>query len=147
MRMECDYPESTRPGPLEKSRGFTLIELMVVIAIIGILAAAAMMSYMTALNRSRVAACKVTLGTVQKGMEMYKNSTDSYPVTIGGFNDIAEALKDEVTMKSDTICQFVSYTYNSSDSSYTLKTKIVYNIPGHGMKLTLTPDGIEEEKY
>lgn len=59
-------------------KGFTLIELMIVVAIIGILAAIAIPNYITYQLKSKTAEAKTSLGGIRTGQEAYKAEKDSY---------------------------------------------------------------------
>ena len=69
-----------------RKKGFTLIELMIVIAIIAILAAVLVPNFMRAREASRLTACKSNLKSLSTAMETYSNDYDGmYPGgTVGG---------------------------------------------------------------
>jgi prepilin-type N-terminal cleavage/methylation domain-containing protein len=63
--------------------GFTLIELMVVVAIIGILMAAGLVAFRNAQVSSRDAARQSDISAISKAAEQYYNATNAYPTAIG----------------------------------------------------------------
>ena len=65
--------------------GFTLIELVVVVLIIGILAAVALPQYQKAVWRSRNAQLKQLVKTVAQARDAYYLAHDKYP---GNFNEL-----------------------------------------------------------
>lgn len=62
--------------------GFTLIELLVAATIIGVLTVIAVISYSTALKRSRDTKRKADLEAVRGALEMYRADQDSYPAAL-----------------------------------------------------------------
>lgn len=70
-------------------RGFTLIELMITVAIVGILAAIAIPNFTRYLAKSKTAEAKANIGTIFTCQEAYKATNDTYinctanPVAIG----------------------------------------------------------------
>ncbi len=64
-------------------RGFTLIELMIVVAIIGILAAVAIPAFMDYMKRSKKTEASLQLNKIGKNAKRVYSETSSYPTTAG----------------------------------------------------------------
>src|SRR5882672_7951405 len=67
---------------LKTKRGFTLIELMIVVAIIGILAAIAIPKFSQLITKGNEANTKGNLGAIRSALSIYYGDTEgSYPST------------------------------------------------------------------
>ena len=71
------------PPPLQKQgrneKGFTLVELMVVIVIIGLLATVVVINVAPATDRAALTKVKADISTLEQGMEMYRLNNMRYP--------------------------------------------------------------------
>lgn len=62
-----------------KRNGFTLIELMIVVVIVGILSAIAIPKYSDITESAKYAACRSNLRNIAGGLNMYLTDNGSYP--------------------------------------------------------------------
>ncbi len=75
---------------LHTQKGFTLIELMIVVAIIGILAAIAIPNFLRFQAKSKQAEAKTNLGALGTTAEAYRAEQDTYEATIGQLGWVAQ---------------------------------------------------------
>jgi type II secretion system protein G len=71
----------TDPGHAE--RGFTLIELMIVVAIIAILAGILIPNFVNARSQAQTAACESNLRAIATALELYYADNQVYPTASG----------------------------------------------------------------
>lgn len=75
----------------ELKRGFTLVELLIVIIIIAVLAAVAIPKFANSSQKSKESALRAELKLMRSGIEMFKNDTGYYPETL---EDMAKEFTD-----------------------------------------------------
>lgn len=74
LRNREDWSEKSLP-----QKGFTLVELLVVIVILGILAAVVVFAVSGSTETAKTNACKAEKNAVETAVEAYMASTGSYP--------------------------------------------------------------------
>lgn len=79
-------------------RGFTLIEIMVVVVIIGVLAAVVAANVLPKLGQASIAAAKTDIRALESALEFYKLDNFRYPTTEQGLRALVEKPADpEIT--------------------------------------------------
>ncbi len=111
-----------------KQGGFTLLELLIVIVIIGILALLIIPNITSAPKKARDTKRKTDITTVRKGLEEYYVSNNAYPVSASA-TVISSALADLSTGAAPILKNIPAdpkntspfqYLYTSDGTTYTL---------------------------
>ena len=96
-------PSALGPGP-RSGRGFSLIEVMVVVVIIGLLAGAVAMRFGGAVDKARASRARSDIATIVDAVEMYYLNHSRYPSNSEGL--------DALDLKSTTDPWGNAYMYN-----------------------------------
>lgn len=88
----------------QKDRGFTIVELLIVVVVIGILAAITIVAYNGISNRAKTTKAQATASSIAKKMEAYNAEIGSYPANYGQLTGAAST---------------TTYNVSTSDATYT----------------------------
>ena len=78
---------------LQQERGFTIVELLIVVVVIAILAAITIVSYNGITRSANASSAKSTLATTQKKIEAYNAEEGRYPIATTEFTNAAAQAK------------------------------------------------------
>lgn len=135
---ECDAPRSA-----QQQRGFTLLELMIVVVVLGIIAAIAYPSYQEHVNKSRRANAQAALMELAQFMERRYTTTGSYE---GGEDDEGDVELPFTQSPREGEVAFYELQLDSAETTattYTLKAEPVNAMAGDDCgTLTLTHRGV-----
>ena len=112
---------------LRKNKGFTLLELLIVIVIIGILIALVLPNLISGPARARDSKRKTDLRDIRNGLEQYYNDNSSYP---SGLTTLTTGSTPYVKTLAKDPKSGADYTYTPSPaggptySSYTLQATL-----------------------
>lgn len=125
-----------RKMPISKNKGFTLIEVMIVVAIVGILASIALPAYNRYVQRGKIQEATTTLADLRVKLEQYFQDNRTYatfdcdPPTAG-------------TKYFTYVCALAlnTYTITATGQAGEDMGGFVYTIDESNSKTSTTPDG------
>lgn len=129
---------------MKRTRGFTLIELMVVVAIVGILAAIALPAYQKYVTRSKLSSAFSGLTSLSLAMQQYYQDNRSYlDVTTSSSPDPYPCASTNLPSS-----QYFSFTCTTSSSNADAFTATATGTSsdltaGHALTYTINQDGTE----
>lgn len=113
----------------QKNKGFTLVEIMIVVAIIGILIAIAVPGFIRARSQSRMRACQENLVKIDGSKEQYALENNSGPGATVAWSNLVQAGGTGYMKNTPVEPSGGSYTINNVGTDPTCST----NYPGHSI--------------
>ncbi len=110
----------TKSQTIRQRAGFTLIEIMLVVVIIGILAAVAVPKLGQNLKKAQISASRGTIKALDSSIDSYMlDHSAKLPASL---QELIPYLKNAKTVPKDGWGKDFSYTPNQSDGSYEIRS-------------------------
>jgi len=105
-----------------RQSGWTLVELMIVVVIVGVLAAVAVPIYQANVKRAKASEADAGLGTVRTGLRVYFAENSTYPVKASYTRVDSIGIDIGSTDLNGTYFSIADYKYQCADgSNYTIR--------------------------
>lgn len=138
----CSPPRHDAGARSGASRGFTLVEILIAVAVIGILSAIAFPAYRSYIDKAKITLGISTLETARKSLEDYHVSYTIYPLTINfstGTDGLGRTVftPQFVSEMQKNLFSVDSYTPGAEDYTITARAQNTART-----QLTLTAGGV-----
>ncbi len=106
---------------LKDHQGFTLVELMITVVIVGILAAVAIPLYQANVKRAKAAEADAALGTIRTALRVYYAENGAYPVKASPTRVDSIGIDISSSDLNGKYFGISNYTYTGTTTTYTVK--------------------------
>lgn len=148
-----------------RNDGFTIVEILIIIIVIGILAAIAVVAYNNIQQRARIVTTKAEMLSVGKSVEIFRVEYNRSPITASDFSSVLKDAKlydsTRTTAKSYAICAntlgyaFVAWnplvqTYKNGDTLYLYSSnggQEIFELPNSSLSSANQLDKICDQVY
>jgi prepilin-type N-terminal cleavage/methylation domain-containing protein len=132
MNNQTPAPSRMRHG---RSKGFTLIELMIVVAIVAILTTIAYPNYRDYVIRGQLVDATTGLASVRANMERYYQDNRSY-TTAGTFNPPCDNVTPIIAGKFSILCANTATTFTATATGGTSVAGFVFTVDQDNVQKT-----------
>ena len=117
-------------------KGFTLMEVLIVVIIIAGLAAVAYPAYRTSVERARASEAVTMLGTIQAAQEKHFVNYEEYGQNFNDINDFVPAISNFDPSKDFFYTEYFKYTLTDDDSVTAERVDKNHNALNKGYELS-----------
>jgi prepilin-type N-terminal cleavage/methylation domain-containing protein len=130
--MKLRPPLHSADRKVSRFSGFTIVELLIVVVIIGILAAITIVAYNGIQKRAQAAAVSASLNQVSKKVQLYYVDNNTYPSTLAAAGVSDSSVTYQYTGASTSYCITGTQGSTSLYVSDTQSSPTTGGCPGHG---------------
>lgn len=112
----------------QHSSGFTIVELLIVIVIIGILAAITIVAYNGIQDRARISSLQSSLANIGKMAQVYQTADGSFPASDAGVKEILQKANAWESTRSPVTH---TYLFCANADKYAVISMSAPNIPAY----------------
>ena len=105
---------------MKRNSGFSLVELMIVIVIIGVLAAVAVPIYSNNVMKAKMSEADASLGSIRTQLRVYYGENGEYPAETGTYVFEATWMDFNTGELTGKYFRDSSYTYTGTATTYTI---------------------------
>lgn len=129
--------------------GFTLVELMIVMAIVGIISSFVIPNYLGMKDKATWGATKANLDVIRHSLASYAadSSDNRYPDSISGWSNLIATLPEANLPSGSDEAKIVAGSFSYASSGGDDFTVSVTSTNSFADTLTATPAGITPENY